>query len=218
MLGGIDLFDLLLQILRNYGLIGVFLSSFFGNVTPYFGIPYLFFIVEYSSIVETNLYSILLISLMGGLGSALGKLILILMIRPLRRVLPEHYLIEFAKFRRIFDRGLFTAIFLFAALPLPDDVLYVPIGFSQYSLIKFSLAVFLGKFIIVFISTVFGGSVNFAFSGNIILSGTVSFLLSLLVLLAILKFDWDKFSLAVGDHGWLGALRMVLRDFSSFWR
>jgi membrane protein DedA with SNARE-associated domain len=52
--------------------------------------------------------------------------------------------------------GVFTA----AATPIPDDIVYIPLGLANYSPVKFASAPFVGKFIpggvIVVISIYFG--------------------------------------------------------------
>jgi membrane protein DedA with SNARE-associated domain len=52
--------------------------------------------------------------------------------------------------------GVFTA----AATPIPDDIVYIPLGLAKYSPLKFASALFVGKFIlggvIVVISIYFG--------------------------------------------------------------
>ncbi|HEV2877750.1 MAG TPA: VTT domain-containing protein, partial [Nitrososphaeraceae archaeon] len=52
--------------------------------------------------------------------------------------------------------GVFTA----AATPIPDDIVYIPLGIAKYSPLKFASALFVGQFIlggvIVVISIYFG--------------------------------------------------------------
>ncbi len=41
-----------------------------------------------------------------------------------------------------------AAAFIVAATPIPDDVVYIALGFSKYSMWKFVVATFVGKFLI----------------------------------------------------------------------
>lgn len=40
--------------------------------------------------------------------------------------------------------GVFTA----AATPIPDDIVYIPLGLAKYSPVKFASVLFVGKFIL----------------------------------------------------------------------
>jgi len=119
-------------------------------------------------------------------------------------------------FSRLFERSLFSAVFLFAALPLPDDLLYVPISISMYNPYKFFTAVFLGKTLIVGVTAIIGRGVSIAFGGNPILSGVTSFVLSILLLVLIVKLDWEKIIVEASDAGRLRVLIELVRSPKRF--
>lgn len=201
---------------KTLGLIGVFLASFIGNATPYAGLPYLLVVIEYSSIAKLSASEIITVTLLGGLGSAIGKMIIMLMGYALNTLLSEEVKIKIQKFSRIFERSLFTAIFLFAALPLPDDILYVPLSISKYNPYKFFIAVFLGKTIIVGATVIIGRGLGIATGENPILAGIISIILSITLLILIIKLNWEKIALKANDIGWLKIMIELLRNPSEY--
>lgn len=201
---------------KTLGLIGIFLASLIGNTTPYAGLPYLLVIIEYSALVKLSFNEIIIVTLLGGLGSATGKMIIMLMGYALSTLLPEKARTKIRKFSKIFEKSLFTAIFLFAALPLPDDILYVPISISKYNPYKFFTAVFLGKIVIVGATVMIGRGLGIATGENPLLAGLASVILSVLILVLIIKLDWEKIALEASDIGWLKAMLELLRKPSEY--
>ena len=208
--------DNLINYFKTHGLIGVFLASFIGNATPYAGLPYLLVVIEYSSVVKLSVCEIIMVTLLGGLGSAIGKMIIMLMGYTLNILLSEEVKMRIQKFSRIFERSLFTAIFLFAALPLPDDILYVPLSISKYNPYKFFIAVFLGKTIIVGATVIIGRGLGIATGENPILAGIISIILSITLLILIIKLNWEKIALKANDIGWLKIMIELLRNPSEY--
>jgi len=82
------LFEQLGELIYVYGPLGVFLVSFLGNVIPYSTIPYLIFVVQYGVAIGNPLIRIG-IAVLGGLGAALGKVIVLLIGFATRKVIPE---------------------------------------------------------------------------------------------------------------------------------
>ena len=207
-----------IDFLRMLGPVGIFLASLIGNATPYVGLPYLLVVVEYSALVELSVSELLVISILGGLGSALGKLIILLAGRSLSSFLSIRVRSNLQRFSKLFERSIFSAIFLFAALPLPDDILYVPISFSMYSPCKFFVAVFIGKTLIVGVTAAIGRGLGIAFGGDPIVSGLASFILSILLLLLIAKLNWEKIAIEARELGWLQVMIEFLKSPGKFVR
>ncbi len=205
-----------ISIFRSLGLLGIFLSSFIGNATPYAGLPYLLVVIEYASIINPSIWELFLISFLGGFGSALGKIVIWLLGRAMNTLLSDEAKRNLNRFSKLFERSLFTAIFLFAALPLPDDLLYVPISISKYDPIKFFIAVFLGKIIIVGFTAFIGKSISIIFSGNPLIAGLTSLLISIIILITIIKIDWEKVALNADKKGWINTLIELIRMPSKF--
>lgn len=149
-----------MQLLQHYGPLGVFIVSALGNAIPYSTIPYLILIIVYAGAIKDP-YHHLIITLMGGLGAAVGKVIVYYFGRGIRVLLTEEQKKNLEVFTELFKRSTFLAVFLFAALPLPDDILYIPLGAMGYSLTRYFIALLLGKIIITGLAVFFGSSLSF---------------------------------------------------------
>jgi membrane protein YqaA with SNARE-associated domain len=91
-------------------------------------------------------------------------------------------------------------IFLFALTPLPDDLLFIPLGIMRYSFIKAFIPCFLGKLLMSGILA-FGGQlysdVLLTFFGEMtweieLLTFIITTVALVLILVALLKVDWEK--------------------------
>jgi membrane protein DedA with SNARE-associated domain len=60
----------------------------------------------------------------------------------------------------LLSRYGWMGVFIAASTPIPDDIVYIPLGLAKYSPLKFASALFLGKFmlggVIVVTSIYFG--------------------------------------------------------------
>ena len=100
------------EFLESYGVLGVFIVSFLGNVIPYSTIPYLFFIVVYTAFIHDIGVKIAII-VSGGLGAALGKLVVYYIGRTARIILSEESRRNIELFTRLAGRGIFFAVYFF---------------------------------------------------------------------------------------------------------
>ena len=200
---------------RAYGTLGIFIISFLGNCIPYSTIPYFAFIIVYASSLRT-LFDQILVAVAGGLGAALGKVVVYYIGRGVRKVLSDETKRRIKVFTDIAGKNIFLAVFLFAALPLPDDVLYVPIGISGYSIIKFFIALLLGKIIITSMGVFFGSLIGMYVEASMGYPWyvTVPILLIVTILLSyiIIKIDWIKVAEIGEKEGTLRAIMYVVSE------
>lgn len=93
-----------------------------------------------------------------------------------------------------------VVIFLFALTPLPDDLLFIPLGIMRYSFIKAFVPCFLGKLLMSGILA-YGGQlysdVLLALFGEMtweieLLTFIFTTVALVLILVALLKIDWEK--------------------------
>lgn len=119
-----------------------YISAFFGNMlassTVIFPIP--FFVVY--AYLATFLNPILLATI-SAFGSALGELISYMIGYIGSDLLKKNKYFKFA--RKWFKRNGALTIFLFAATPLPDDVVGLIAGAANYNRSKFFVACLFGK-------------------------------------------------------------------------
>ncbi|MEM2206262.1 MAG: VTT domain-containing protein [Sulfolobales archaeon] len=128
----------------SMGMLGMFIISLVANSIPFVALPYLAIIMAYSVFIQ-DLTTKLLLALISALGATVGKLIIYSIGSLFRLGLSQKTLKNLELFNRIAGKSLFLAIFLFASLPLPDDVLYIPMGMTRYSIPKYLIAVLSGK-------------------------------------------------------------------------
>jgi membrane protein DedA with SNARE-associated domain len=95
-----------------------------------------------------------------------------------------------------------TAAFIAAATPIPDDLVYVPLGLAKYNPKRFFIATLAGKIVlsyaIVLISHYLGMSLIQPFLENIddptpIYIGIVIFgVMMIITIVLLLRLDWQK--------------------------
>jgi membrane protein DedA with SNARE-associated domain len=88
-------------------------------------------------------------------------------------------------------------IFLFAILPLPDDLILIPLGMLRYNLRKAMVAMFLGKTLMCTM-VAYAGRYSYSivkdiFESSGILGGLASVVVLVLLLIILLKVDWTQF-------------------------
>jgi len=178
--------------LVQFGYIGVFLISLISALTIIFPIPYTLVLYALGSSLDP-----VLLAIASGLGSALGEVSGYLLGYYGRAIVSEQMKRRMEYMLKIFDRFGVVAIFLFALIPLPDDLLFIPLGMMRYSLVKALIPTVIGKVLMSFIIA-YSGQVSFEFiqiffgeSGGVI-TIVISSILLISVLLLMYKIDWES--------------------------
>ena len=179
----------------QYGYIGVLAASFVGNATLFLPLPT--YLIVYALAPGMDPW---LLGAAAGLGAALGELVGYLVGYGIERganlsksrFSKQH---EFAK--GLLERWGFWAVAVFAATPLPDDLIGIACGAVRYPLAKFFAATLLGK-IVMHWAIAWSGVYSFAMIKEIFggLGETVSFaafaLGIVLVVIAGKVFSWER--------------------------
>jgi membrane protein DedA with SNARE-associated domain len=118
-----------------------------------------------------------------------------------RKVINEKYKKKIDFVVKLFKKYGSIAIFLFAFSPLPDDLLFIPLGLMRYSIVRAFIPALIGKFtsnlVIAYsgrfslqiIRDIFGGEGE----GITAIIGTVlGFVLLIAVFIIMFKVDWEK--------------------------
>ena len=97
---------------------------------------------------------------------------------------------------KIVDRFDPVVIFLFALTPLPDDMLFIPLGILRYSFLKAFVPCLIGKFAMAFIIA-YSGKVSFELIRLIFGGSDWVVTILMLVLLAIsvvvmFRINWEE--------------------------
>ncbi len=193
---------------------GPLIISFVSNSIPFVSLPYLLIILSYA-ISYPGINDKIIIIVSSALGAALGKLVIYALGRGASRALGPVSRRNVELFNKIARKSVTLAIFLFAALPLPDDVLYLPLGVTKFSMPSYFLAVFLGK---VFLKSavVFYGSIFTVFSDEQAYQAVPLFVfISIFITYYIIKIDWTKVLEAHMDRGFGASAACFLEELNS---
>ncbi len=187
-----DVWGWMADLVTNYGYAGAFLISIFGNFTIFFPVPFTITIYAFGATLNP-----LLLGLVCGIGSTIGEASAYLVGMGGRKVIEGRFEERLESAKRLIQRYGATIIFIFALLPLPDDVILIPLGVLRYDLKKALGAMFLGKTILLtFVA--YAGRYSYTFVKDIFESGGVfggvaSVALLVILLVAMMKIDWTRF-------------------------
>lgn len=184
-------FELIYAFAQQYGYLGVFFTSLLGAMTIIFPIPYTLIIYFMGGFLDP-----FLVAIAGGLGSAVGEFSGYVAGYYGRKIVGEKQQRKMDYMMKLFDRYGSWGIFLFALTPLPDDLLFIPLGIMRYKFIKAFIPCFLGKLLMSYILA-YSGKHSVQFIRNILgEGGWVGVILTTVILMVIVfgmfKIDWEK--------------------------
>jgi len=188
----LDIWAWMNQTVSAYGYAGAFVISIFGNFTVFFPVPYVLTIYAFGATLNP-----VILGLVCGAGSTFGEFSAYFIGRGGRRVIDERYGERLETAKLLVQRYGMAIIFLFAVLPLPDDLILIPLGMLRYSLKKAMTAMFVGKTIMC-TAVAYAGRYSYSFIKDVfassgLLGGVASTVLLALIVVALLKVDWTKY-------------------------
>ncbi len=188
----------------TYGYFGIFLISLIGALSIFFPIPYTVIIFTLGGLQVDGVWVFepVWIAAAAGIGSAFGEFSGYFLGFSGRKVIGEKFKKKMDFLVRLFNKFGAAMIFLFALTPLPDDLLFIPLGVMRYGVIKALIPALLGKFCMNLIIAYSG-----RFSIQIIrdlfgvdsdwMSALVGMVLAIVLLVIVLtimfKMDWEKY-------------------------
>jgi len=195
----VDFTDLL-PFSPELGYFGLSLISFFGSLIPFVPIPSFLFLATMAALGDQ--FNIHILALLSAVTATAAKQIIFYLSYTGRRILKEETRKRMKPFERLVKRYGGAAAFIAAATPIPDDLVYIPLGLAKYNPKRFFLATFSGKlvlsYVIVLSSHFLGLSIIEPYIEDIedptpIYIGIVAFgvLLTVTVIL-MLRLDWAK--------------------------
>lgn len=191
-----QLVEWMLQLGQNYGYFGIFLISLIGALSIFFPLPYTVVIFTLGGIFDP-----FLIAIVAGLGSAVGEFSGYLLGYYGRRAISGERRRKMEFMVRVFDRFGPVVIFLFALTPLPDDLLFIPLGIMHYSFVRAFVPALIGKismnFIVAYsgryaiqiIKDIFGEGSDWI---AVLLGGLLGIILLIIVMIIMFRVDWEK--------------------------
>src|SRR3989441_11820007 len=147
-----DIIGAIMVLVGGNPILVFFLVSIIGNMTPFSPVPSLLFVIPIASgFPGLGLFQIAAVS---ALGASIGKFVSYGLGYGARRALSGST-IRFDSFRRLMGGSSFLLALVFAALPLPDDIVFVPLGIIRYSPVKTFIALYSGMVFITILITYF---------------------------------------------------------------
>jgi len=198
-----DLADWMQNFAVQYGYLGIFFISLLGATSVIIPIPSSVVIFILGGLTSSTgfLFEPLFIAVAAGAGAAVGELSGYLVGLGGRKVIGEKYKKKMDILMKLFQRFGPIVIFVFALTPLPDDLLFIPLGVMRYKILKAFIPALLGKFvsnlIIAYAGRLSIGIIRDIFGaegeGMSLLIGTVLAVVLLIVVFVIMfKVDWEK--------------------------
>jgi membrane protein DedA with SNARE-associated domain len=193
--------DLSAANLYSLGYLGIFALSLGASLIVFVPLPYLSVIL---AAALSGRFDPTLLAISSSTGSALAKMIIYQTCYSGQRIVDEKTKQNLTAFRTIFAKYAWIAVFIAASTPIPDDVVYVPLGFARYNRLRFFTGTLMGKtilaLIIVYGATFLTNSVlglllvgsNKASTMQIIAIGGAFAAFTLLLTFFISRMDWRK--------------------------
>lgn len=127
------------------GYLSLALVNFFGSLIPFIPLPGFLLLATMSVGDEFNLHILVLVS---ALTATVAKQIIFYVSFQGRRIMNEKTRKRMRPFERLVKRYGAAAAFFAAATPIPDDLIYVPLGLSKYNPKRFFIATLTGKIVL----------------------------------------------------------------------
>ena len=181
------------------GYLGLVLVNFFGSLIPFIPLPGFLLLASMSVGDQFDLH---VLAILSALTATAAKQIIFYVSYEGRRIISEKTRKRMRPFERLVKRYGAAAAFFAAATPIPDDLIYVPLGLAKYNPKRFFIATLTGKLVlsysIVFISHHLGMSlvepylenitdVTTVYIGIIIFGAMMTF-----VIVLLLRLNWAK--------------------------
>ena len=202
-----DIWDFFPFFSSEGGYIGLALVSFIGSLIPFVPIPSFILLITMSVGDQFNIH---ILAILAAITSTLAKQIIFYASYGGRKIISEKTKKRMLPFQRLVKRYGAGAAFFAAATPIPDDLVYVPLGLAKYNPRKFFVATLSGKlilcYVIVILSHYVSGpvidpifesfgiySVEDMEDPTLILIGIISFGAAMTaIVLILLRLDWNR--------------------------
>ena len=143
----VDLWELF-PFTPEVGYLGLTIVSFFGSLIPFVPIPS-FVLVATMAVGEQ--FDIHVLVLIAAITSTAAKQIIYYASYGGRKIISEKTKKRMMPFQKLVKRYGGSAAFVAAATPIPDDLVYIPLGLAKYNPKRFFVATLLGKFVLYYV-------------------------------------------------------------------
>ena len=129
------------------GYLGLTIVSFFGSLIPFVPIPS-FVLVATMAVGEQ--FDIHVLVIIAALTSTAAKQIIFYISYGGRKIISEKTKKRMKPFQKLVKRYGGSAAFVAAATPIPDDLVYIPLGLAKYNPKRFFVATLSGKIVLYY--------------------------------------------------------------------
>tara|TARA_B100000929_G_scaffold5147_1_gene4269 strand:- start:291 stop:926 length:636 start_codon:yes stop_codon:yes gene_type:complete len=143
----VDLWELF-PFTPEVGYLGLTIVSFFGSLIPFVPVPS--FLLLATMAVGTQ-FDIHILALIAAFTATAAKQIIFYISYGGRKIISEKTKERMKPFQKLVKRYGGTAAFVAAATPIPDDIVYIPLGLAKYNPRKFFVATLLGKLVLCYV-------------------------------------------------------------------
>jgi len=187
----LDVWTWMMELVTVYGYVGAFLVCILGNISIFIPIPFALIVYAFGSTLNP-----LLLGIVSGLGSTIGEMVSYFLGWGGRKIIESRYGSRLDAVKKLVGRYGALSVFLIALLPVPDDLLLIPLGMMKYDIKKTFIAMLLGKTLMC-ISLAYAGAFSFSYLRDVFAAGGVvgevaSVVLLVVVIIVMLKIDWAK--------------------------
>ena len=142
----VDLWELF-PFTPEVGYLGLTIVSFFGSLIPFVPIPS-FVLVATMAVGEQ--FDIHVLVLIAAFTATAAKQIIFYLSYGGRKIISEKTKKRMKPFQKLVKRYGGSAAFVAAATPIPDDLVYIPLGLAKYNPKRFFVATLLGKIVLYY--------------------------------------------------------------------
>ena len=181
------------------GYIILALVNFFGSLIPFVPLPG-FLLLATMSI--GNEYDLHILALVSAVSATAAKQIIFYVSFKGRKIISKKTLKRMRPFQRLVTKYGAAAAFVAAATPMPDDIIFVPLGLAKYNPKRFFISTLVGKIVlsysIVFLYHYLGLSVveplvkDLDDATSIYIGVVVFGIMMTLVIVLLLRLDWAR--------------------------
>ena len=143
----VDLWELF-PFTPEVGYLGLTIVSFFGSLIPFVTIPSIVLVATMAAGEQFDIHVLVLIA---ALTSTAAKQIIFYVSYGGRKIISEKTKKRMLPFQKLVKRYGGSAAFVAAATPIPDDLVYIPLGLAKYNPKRFFVATLSGKFVLYYV-------------------------------------------------------------------
>ena len=184
------------SLIDQYGYSGIFIISLLASLIVFVPVPYFVPLIIAALKLDPTL-----VALLSSMGATIAKITIFRLSYYGGKLVNEQTRKRMRPFEILVSRYGWLASFLAAATPLPDDLIYIPLGFVRYNIYKFGISLFAGKFLLALIMAwgsrasasyveLFIDKVREPTSALLVTVGLIA--ASTIIILAIMRLNWEK--------------------------